>query len=85
LIAGLAMSAFEIFIDDDRYSVPTLKLITAETEAQARREAVSLLLASRHHLGVELCREGYRILGLGTLADGALAAGSQLGHSRFAE
>ena len=79
------MRAFEIFIDDDRYSVPTLQLITAETEAQARREAVSLLLASQHHLGVELCREGDRLLGLGSFADGARTAGPQLGQTRLAE
>jgi len=65
------MSVFEIFVDDDRYSVPTLHLITVGSEADARREAVALLMGSRHHLGVELCRGGDRILGIGSFAEGA--------------
>lgn len=64
------MGAFEIFVDDDRYSVPTLHLITDADEPEARRKAVAMLLASRHHLGVELCRGGDRLLGLGSFADG---------------
>lgn len=59
---------FEIFIDDDRYSVPTLKLVSAADEAEAIRLAESLLVASDHHLGVELCRDGRRLMGLGSYA-----------------
>lgn len=62
------MSAFEIFVDDDRYSVPTLYLISAEDELEARRTALSVLQASDHHTGVELCRDGDRIMRLGTFA-----------------
>lgn len=59
---------FEIFIEDDRYSVPTLKLVTAADEAEALRLAESFLAASDHHLGVELCRDGRRLMGLGSYA-----------------
>lgn len=62
-------SAFEVFIDDDRYSVPTLKLVSAVDEAAAWSLAESLLSASPHHLGVELCHGGVRLLGLGSYAD----------------
>jgi hypothetical protein len=58
----------EIFIDDDRYSVPTLKLVSAVDRAEAIRLAESLLAASEHHLGVELCRDGRRLMGLGSYA-----------------
>jgi hypothetical protein len=79
------MSAFEIFVDDDRYSVPTLLLITSEDEALARREAVALLLASRHHLGVELCRGDDRLLALGTFAQGARTEMATARQRRVAE
>jgi hypothetical protein len=59
---------FEIFIEDDRYSVPTLKLVSAADEMEALRLAESLLAASEHHLGVELCRDGRRLTGLGSYA-----------------
>lgn len=59
---------FEIFVEDDRYSVPTLKLVSATDEAEALRLAESLLAASEHHLGVELCQDGRRLAGLGSYA-----------------
>jgi hypothetical protein len=57
---------FEIFIYDDRYSVPTLHLFSATDEAEARDVAAMLLNASVHHVGVELCRNDRRIVRLGT-------------------
>jgi len=57
---------FEVFIYDDRYSVPTLHLLSATDEAEAREEAATLLNASAHHVGVELCRNDRRIVRLGT-------------------
>ena len=59
---------FEIFVDDDRYAVPTLHLIPAEDEAIALRVARLLLEESPHHLGVELCLDGQRLTGLGTFS-----------------
>jgi hypothetical protein len=52
---------FEVFVDDDRYSVPTLYLISAQGDARARTMADSLWRDSKHHRGVELRREGVRI------------------------
>jgi hypothetical protein len=62
------MPDFEVFIDDDRYSVPSLYLITANSEARARAKAEELLRASDHHQGVELRQDGERIYALGSFA-----------------
>jgi hypothetical protein len=59
---------FELYIDDDRYAVPSLYLITAITEAEARAEAEGVWDNSDHHLGVELRRDGERIYALGSMA-----------------
>lgn len=61
--------AFEVFIDDDRYSVPTLQLVSAADEADAWSQAEALMRASPHHLGVELCQGGQRLLGLGSYGE----------------
>jgi hypothetical protein len=63
------MLTYEVFIDDDRYSVPTLLLINAETEARACAHAETLLQESPHHRGVELRRDGARVFGTGSFAD----------------
>jgi len=62
------MADFEVFIDDDRYSVPSLYLITARNEARARAKAEELLHASDHHQGVELRQGGESIYALGSYA-----------------
>jgi hypothetical protein len=59
---------FEIFIDDDRYSVPTLRLVSATDEAEARRVAADMLATNGHYRGIEVCREGRRLIGLGSYA-----------------
>jgi len=56
---------FEIFVHDDRYSVPTLHLVTVISEAVARDVAEAMLRANPHHLGVELCRDGLQLMALG--------------------
>jgi hypothetical protein len=63
----LSMADFEIYIDDDRYQVPSLYLITAHTEARVKAMADELLRSSRHHRGVELRRNGERLFGMGSL------------------
>lgn len=68
------MADFEVYIDDDRYQVPSLYLITANSEARARAIVDDLWRSSEHHHGVELRRNGQRLLGLGSLAD-VLVAG----------
>ena len=60
------MADFEVYIDDNRYSVPSLYLITAQTDARARVIAKELLASGDHHQGVELRRDGERIFGLGS-------------------
>lgn len=56
---------FELYIDDDRYSVPTLHLIAALDEAMALEMARIRLEESDHHVGVELWRDGRRLVVLG--------------------
>jgi len=69
------MADFEVYIDDDRYSVPSLYLITALSDARARTMAEELLVSSEHHQGVELRRGGERIYALGSFGPNC-AAGS---------
>jgi hypothetical protein len=60
---------FEIYLDDARYAVPTLKLIAAPDSDAALRIAELLIDESQHHLGAEVCQGGRRIAGLGSFAD----------------
>jgi hypothetical protein len=48
---------FTFFIEDDRYTVPTLAIVTVADEGRARAYADRLLKASKHHLSIE-AREG---------------------------
>lgn len=63
------MADYEVYVDDDRYQVPSLYLISASSETRARAIVDELLSSSEHHHGVELRRDGERLLGLGSLAD----------------
>ena len=67
------MADYEVYVDDDRYQVPSLYLISALTDARAHAIASELLSSSAHHRGVELRHAGERLLGLGTLAEGVAA------------
>ncbi len=60
--------AFEIYLDDDRYAVPTLHLVVADDPAMAYVMAERLMADSPHHLGAEICLEGRRLAGLGSYA-----------------
>ena len=60
------MKDFQLFIDDDRYSVPTVQIIIVESEDRAREIAQQMMGESRHHLGVEVCEQGRRLFGLGS-------------------
>ena len=68
------MADYEVFVDDDRYKVPSLYLITAGSEMRARAIADELWRTSLHHRGVELRREGERLIGLGSFAQATSAA-----------
>ena len=48
------MADFEVYVDDDRYKVPSLYLISATSEARARAIVDELWRNSDHHQGVEL-------------------------------
>lgn len=61
------MSTFELFIDDDRYSVPNLRFLAASDEARARTAAIQVLSESPHYRGVELFSDDRRLFGLGSL------------------
>jgi len=54
------MSTFTFYIQDDRYNVPTMDIVIAQSEARARVRAMERLLESTHHLGVEVY-EGDRL------------------------
>lgn len=58
---------FEVYVDDTRYSVPTLYLIAAD-EAGAVEAAQRMVSDSPHHLGAELRLDGRRLIGFGSLA-----------------
>lgn len=60
-----APATFELYVDDDRYSVPTLHLITAWDSEDAVAVAEARLADSPHHRGVELWQSGRRLLALG--------------------
>ena len=62
---------FTFYIDDDRYSVPTLNIVAMADEARARAWAQSAMRENPHYLGVEICEDGKRLFGLGSLADRA--------------
>jgi hypothetical protein len=66
---GMTQLTFEIYLDDARYLVPTLKLIAAPDSDSALRIAELLVDESQHHLGAEVCQGGRRIAGLGSFAD----------------
>jgi hypothetical protein len=69
-----AMTTFELYVDDDRYSIPTLHLIENQSDERALAMAKVVWLDSEHHLGVELRRDGERISGFGSLAPPVCAA-----------
>ena len=57
-----ARSIFELYVDDDRYEVPTLHFSAASDEASVRELAMQLLNDSPHHRGVEVRLNDRRIL-----------------------
>ena len=69
------MIDFEIYVDDARYSVPSLYLISAGNEARARAIATELLHACDYHQGVELRRDGETIYTLGSFSAQGRARG----------
>jgi hypothetical protein len=62
------LPTFELFLDDDRYAVPTFHLVVSEDVGGVLNTAQRLLEESDHHRGVEVCRGGERLDGLGSFA-----------------
>ena len=60
------MRSFEIYVFDDRYSVPTLHFVSAKDEARARDIAERILSESGHHLGVEVSEGGRALFLVGS-------------------
>ena len=59
---------FEIYVDDDRYSTPTLILIQVKDDKRALEFAQKKLEEDARHRGVEVRENGVRLFGLGTFA-----------------
>ena len=68
--ADRRLDAFEVYLDDDRYAVPTLHLIMADDQEKARIIVERMLDDSPHHRGAEICLAGRRLVGLGSFAVG---------------
>jgi hypothetical protein len=55
------MDTYTFFIEDDRYSVPTLEFVLVPDKAKARQMASERLIASRHHLSVIVHQHGRQV------------------------
>jgi len=55
------MQTFELFIEDDRYTVPTLEFVPVGDAARARQVAAERLFVSMHHQSVEVRFDNERI------------------------
>ncbi|MBS0360019.1 MAG: hypothetical protein JSR98_01460 [Proteobacteria bacterium] len=63
-----AKPIYEIYVDDDRYGVPTLHLVMAEDDDGARGVLERLLGESVHHVGGEVCMDGRTLFRAGSYA-----------------
>jgi hypothetical protein len=59
------MKSYELHIEDDRYSVPTLLFVEATTNGQAKAIATAHLLSSPHHRMVKVYLEDKYLLTVG--------------------
>jgi hypothetical protein len=48
------MRTFTLFVEDDRYRVPTVALVTCADETSARKIAAARLAESPHHISIEV-------------------------------
>lgn len=77
------MATYQLFIDDERYSVTTLRLLAMIDERGARNTAEKAMLESSHHLGVELYRDDRRVFGMGSLGGRMLGRFAVRTSTRF--
>jgi len=61
------MQDFQLYIDDDRYSVVSLRLLAVGSANRALEMAEKALAESPHHQGAELYGGGERLWSTGTL------------------
>ena len=59
------MPTFLLYIEDNRYSIPTLRIVTALHAGRVRELAEELMKDNEHHLGVEVFEDDKRLFGLG--------------------
>jgi hypothetical protein len=58
---GLTVKIFTLYVDDDRYSVPTLFTVDVHDDAGAMAFATELLNSSPHYLAVEVWDDDRRV------------------------
>ncbi len=58
------MGAITLFIHDDRYTIPTVRLLEATDQETALDLALRALRETPHHRGVELWRDDERLAAL---------------------
>jgi hypothetical protein len=68
------MHAFELYIDDDRYSAPSLVIVEAGSPQRVRVIAHEYLQRSPHFSRVEVYLGSEHLFGLKTSADGQSGA-----------
>ena len=61
------MQHYQVYIDDDRYAVESLRFLAVASDEQAHEFAEKALAESPHHRGVELRRADARIWSKGSL------------------
>lgn len=63
-LESLLVRTFSFYIHDVRYSAPTLKLVQASDEEEARRRAQAWLDESTHHQAIEVFEDDQPVLRL---------------------
>ena len=61
------MQDFQLYVDDDRYTVVSLRFLTVASVERARELAEQVLVESPHPRGIELCQTGAHIWSKGSL------------------
>ena len=52
--SGSGLNVYTLYIEDDRYSVPTLDILTAADDAEALRLAAERQSSSPHYRAIEI-------------------------------
>ena len=62
-------SHFNIFVEDDRYAVPTLRFFVEAEGLPPDELAARVLAENEHHIGVEVRQGDRRVVALGACAE----------------